>query len=126
MRRKLCRAAGCEDIAAAGRSLCDRHQAEADAITKERRAKAQTSEAALKGRALYADPRWVKASREHLKRHPLCEDCAELGAVVAATEVDHKVRHRGDPKLFWDRKNWQSLCHRCHSRKTAREVFHGA
>jgi hypothetical protein len=25
---------------------------------------------------------------------------------------------------IWDRTNWQRLCHRCHSRKTAREVFH--
>jgi 5-methylcytosine-specific restriction protein A len=23
--------------------------------------------------------------------------------------------------LFWNRSNWQSLCHSCHSRKTASE-----
>jgi 5-methylcytosine-specific restriction endonuclease McrA len=24
--------------------------------------------------------------------------------------VDHKTPHRGDQRLFWDRKNWQPLC----------------
>jgi 5-methylcytosine-specific restriction enzyme A len=38
--------------------------------------------------------------------------------------VDHITPHKGDRQMFWDRSNWQSLCHRCHSRKTAREVFH--
>jgi len=39
-----------------------------------------------------------------------------------AVVVDHIIPHRGDLALFWDEKNnWQALCHRCHSRKTARE-----
>jgi hypothetical protein len=29
---------------------------------------------------------------------------------VLATVVDHRVAHRGDQKLFWDRSNWQALC----------------
>lgn len=76
-------------------------------------------------RSRYADPRWQHARRAFLREHPLCCDCGELGAVVEATDVDHVVPHRGDPKLFWDRSNWQALCHECHSRKTAREVWHG-
>lgn len=32
------------------------------------------------------------------------------GVEVAATVVDHKIPHRGDSKLFWDRSNWQPLC----------------
>jgi 5-methylcytosine-specific restriction protein A len=35
--------------------------------------------------------------------------------------VDHKVPHRGDMKLFWDRNNWQSMAKECHDRKTASE-----
>lgn len=89
-----------------------------------RRAKAQTSPAALAARKLYANPRWVKASKAYLRDNPLCVDCQELGVVEPATDVDHIEPHKGDRKLFWDRSNWQSLCHRCHSRKTAREVFH--
>ncbi|WP_263405999.1 hypothetical protein [Histidinibacterium aquaticum] len=33
--------------------------------------------------------------------------------------------HRGDTRLFYDRRNWQPLYNRCHSRKTAYENWHG-
>ncbi|MFV1442194.1 MULTISPECIES: HNH endonuclease signature motif containing protein [unclassified Phaeobacter] len=122
---KICVASGCEDYALPGLSHCDQHEAERQGKLKARRAKAQTSEAALMARALYADPRWRAASKAFLRQFPLCRDCGELGVIEPATDVDHIEPHKGDRKLFWDRKNWQSLCHRCHSRKTAREVFHG-
>ncbi|MGR3452891.1 HNH endonuclease signature motif containing protein [Pseudooceanicola sp.] len=124
MPRKLCAAPGCEDVAVQGAALCLDHEARRLDRLKARRAAAQTSPAALAARALYADPRWKRASRRHLNRHPLCADCRELGVIEPATDVDHKVPHKGDRTLFWDPENWQSLCHRCHSRKTAREVFH--
>jgi 5-methylcytosine-specific restriction protein A len=41
--------------------------------------------------------------------------------MTPATVVDHIVPHRGNQKLFWDRKNWQSLCKTHHDRKTAQE-----
>lgn len=125
MKFKLCVAPGCEEIAAAGASHCPTHAADRDARQKARRAQAQTSAAAIAGRQLYANPRWQRAARRYLAQHPLCSDCGELGVVEPATDVDHVVPHRGDRALFWDRSNWQPLCHRCHSRKTAREVFHG-
>ncbi|MEC7815831.1 HNH endonuclease signature motif containing protein [Marinobacter alkaliphilus] len=53
--------------------------------------------------------------------NPLCAECSRQGRITAATDVDHIIPHRGDLKLFWSRSNWQSLCHPCHSRKTARE-----
>ena len=43
------------------------------------------------------------------------------GMYVRATDVDHITPHRGDRQLFWDESNWQPLCHRHHSMKTARE-----
>jgi len=65
--------------------------------------------------------RWQKAREQWLLLHPMCVMCAELdGRVVAATVVDHKVPHRGDQALFWDRGNWQSLCaphHDSHAKK---------
>jgi 5-methylcytosine-specific restriction protein A len=42
--------------------------------------------------------------------------CEQLGRVTAATVVDHKIPHKGDPQLFWDETNWQSLCAPCHDR----------
>ena len=64
---------------------------------------------------------WLKAAKAFLIAHPLCAECERQGKVTPATEVDHIVPHKGDKKLFWDQNNWQSLCHECHSRKTARE-----
>jgi len=47
---------------------------------------------------------------------PLCCGCG-----AEATDVDHMMPHRGDPGLMYANENVQSLCHECHSRKTARE-----
>ena len=63
-----------------------------------------------------------------MQAHPLCCMCRKEGRYVKATDVDHIVPHRGDLKLFWDRSNWQALCHRHHDQKTGREdsrpVYH--
>lgn len=68
------------------------------------------------------DRNWRQRRLEYLAQHPLCCQCERAGRIEPATVVDHIRRHRGqaDP-LFWDRTNWQSLCKRCHDRKTARE-----
>ena len=66
------------------------------------------------------DRRWAREARRWLAVHPLCVECLAAGETTAAECVDHIVPHRGDRKLFWDRGNWQSLCTRCHGRKTAR------
>lgn len=123
--RKVCAAPGCCDLAEPGASHCAVHLVQVRAAQAARKARAKTGAAALAGAALYATARWQRERRLFLDRHPLCVDCAELGAVEVATDVDHIAPHRGDRRLFFDRANWQALCHRCHSRKTARAVFHG-
>ena len=67
--------------------------------------------------------RWQRASKVYLAEHPLCAMCLskQPSRVTAATLVDHIIPHKGDPALFWDRANWQSLCEDCHNEKTARE-----
>lgn len=84
--------------------------------------------------------RWQKERAAHLQEHPFCEYCMrEAGiqatsieavilecavqsiAVPYASVVDHKVPHRGDERLFWDRRNWQSLCATHHSSTKQRE-----
>lgn len=57
------------------------------------------------------DSRWQKAREGWLRAHPLCVMCDRA---TPATVVDHKVAHRGDKVLFWDKNNWQSLCKKCH------------
>lgn len=59
--------------------------------------------------------RWQKARIGFLRSHPLCVDHESRGLVVAATVVDHKIPHRGDQQLFWDKSNWQALCDHCHN-----------
>ena len=64
--------------------------------------------------------RWKKRRDAFIASHPLCEHCRQRGEIKGAECVDHIVPHRGNAGLFWDESNWQSLCNRCHSRKTAR------
>ena len=64
---------------------------------------------------------WQKARNRWIAEHPLCAECARNGDVVAGNEVDHIIPHRGDHDLFWDTRNWQTLCTPHHSSKTARE-----
>lgn len=66
-------------------------------------------------------PRWQRARKAFLQTNPLCAICLAEGKVEAAEVVDHKIPHRGDMALFWDKRNWQALSKACHDRKTARE-----
>ena len=62
----------------------------------------------------YGLSRWRRARLGHLRSHPLCEHCKSAGKLTSASLVDHRIPHRGDLELFWDRSNWQSLCKACH------------
>ena len=65
---------------------------------------------------------WDRATRIYKNHNPLCAMCYAKGRVAAATVVDHKVPHKGDPVLFWDVQNWQALCKTCHDQhKQAQE-----
>jgi 5-methylcytosine-specific restriction protein A len=51
----------------------------------------------------------------------LCVECLKENRLTPAEVVDHIKPHRGDPQLFWDVSNWQSLCVAHHNIKTAKE-----
>lgn len=71
----------------------------------------------------YSLPIWRCDLRpKQLLREPFCRACAAQGKRVRATEVDHVQPHRGQWSRFVDPDNLQSLCHRCHSAKTMREL----
>jgi 5-methylcytosine-specific restriction enzyme A len=70
------------------------------------------------------DRKWQKESKAFLAEHPLCQcpDCDDgRKRSTAATVVDHRIPHRGDMTLFWDRSNWQAMAKPCHDRKTQQE-----
>ncbi|CQJ05243.1 HNH endonuclease [Yersinia bercovieri] len=83
--------------------------------------------------------RWAKARAAFLRDNPLCVMCQQQGRIEAATVVDHIAPHRlkealmsGNvvqiakaQKLFWDRKNWQSLCTPHHSSTKQRQEKSG-
>jgi 5-methylcytosine-specific restriction protein A len=56
-------------------------------------------------------------SSKKLSDNPICEICGQR----LSTEVDHIEPHQGDLKLFFNYKNLQALCKKCHSKKTAQE-----
>lgn len=53
---------------------------------------------------------WQQARLAHLAEHPLCVMCEAEGKVRVGSVVDHRIPHKGDQALFWDMKNWQTLC----------------
>jgi len=64
--------------------------------------------------------RWQQARLGWLKAHPLCVMCEREGYITEAQVVDHRVPHKGDLKLFWDKSNWDSLCYRHHNSDKAK------
>ena len=110
-----CAHPGCPRLVPRGKKYCDEHAT-------------QHPEEIRPAAARGYGARWNKARKRFLEKNPLCVECLKAGRYVKATDVDHIVPHRGDPKLFWDGGNWQALCHRCHSVKTRNEdhdpVYH--
>ena len=103
-----CAHPGCPELVESGQKYCEKHKP----LHPEESRSASTRGY---GRA------WQKASKQYLNAHPLCVMCAAEGRYVKATVVDHIRPHRGEPVLFWDRGNWQSLCKAHHDRKTGVE-----
>lgn len=106
--KRPCRYSGCPNLCVSG-VYCEEHRKE-------------WSHDALRGGA-YArgyDARWRKARAHYLRQHPLCAECRQNGKLTPANVVDHIIPHRGDKAQFWDQKNWQPLCKRCHDQKTGR------
>lgn len=69
----------------------------------------------------YHSTRWRRLRERKLRADPLCEQCAARGQIVPATVVDHIVPiNEGGAPL--DMQNLQSLCDRCHNRKSGREA----
>jgi 5-methylcytosine-specific restriction protein A len=72
-------------------------------------------------RRWYHTERWRTLAAQVRREEPWCPDCLAEGRRVRTTDVDHRVPHRGDPRLFWDRQNLGGKCHSHHSIKTQRE-----
>ena len=85
--------------------------------------RAGRSEEAKAWRWMYGTGKWEALRSAQLLREPFCRACGRRGVREYATDVDHIRDHKGDWTLFTDLENLESLCHSCHSRKTARELW---
>ena len=103
-----CKQPGCAALVEPGMQYCEKHLPLHPEATRSA------------GKRGYGS-RWQRESKQFLQSHPLCAVCMKQGRYTKATVVDHIIPRRGDPKLFWDRSNWQSLCKPCHDRKTLTE-----
>lgn len=83
--------------------------------------------------------RWEHERADFLAQpeNVFCRKCKERGLLNTGTMrmdgtretnprriglvVDHIVKHDGDQEVFWDRSNWQSLCHDDHDITKQRE-----
>lgn len=109
--KRKCTYPGCNTLVQSGR--CDEHVSKP--VVRDPRVK-----------RLYNSRQWQAIRAAQLASSPWCVDCLADGYHVAATEVDHIQPHNGNPDLFFDGTNLQSLCKTHHSSKTATEVWHGA
>lgn len=102
---KPCVHPGCNELVNGSR--CSRHAKQLD-----------RSRGTARGRGYTHD--WEKERAEFLRQNPWC---AIKGSRCSkrATVVDHRIPHRGDMKLFWDRLNWQPACKPCHDSDKQRE-----
>jgi 5-methylcytosine-specific restriction protein A len=66
------------------------------------------------------DRRWARIADREIAADPFCAKC---GRTFPRRDLvrDHIVPHRGDPKLFEDPDNRQTLCRWCHAAKSAAE-----
>lgn len=108
-----CRHPGCHELVSGG--YCQQHQP---------KRRDNRSEESRTWRWMYSTDEWTQDLRPtQLLLEPFCQECAKRGLRVRATDVDHIEDHKGDWAKFCDRGNLRSLCHSCHSRKTARDLW---
>lgn len=111
--KRPCATRGCRELVN-GR-WCVKHQEEADARERERKAAFDETRPSSSSRG-YTSEAWRATRRRILKRDPWCVKCTSN----RSTHVDHKVP-RGQPGSAEDDSNLQGMCAGCHSSKTARE-----
>lgn len=81
--------------------------------------------AVIAWRAWYGTQAWRDLSlKVKIEARFTCEwpGCGRVSGRSGEMVTDHKVPHRGDEALFWERANLQCLCKACHDRhKQAQE-----
>jgi 5-methylcytosine-specific restriction protein A len=111
---RTCTYQGCSIIVPKGR--CEQHALQARQ-QQDRETDARRPTAAQRG----YDARWRIVRDNQLQEFPLCALCEKKGRAISAECVDHIVPIVAEVAGLYEPSNLQSLCHSCHSRKTASE-----
>jgi 5-methylcytosine-specific restriction enzyme A len=104
--RKPCCEPMCPMLVPRGTARCAPHAA-AQAAEYERRRRLDWT------RAIYATPEYRRLRLEVLADNPMCVGCGGI-----ATQADHIVPIRENPRLALVRANLAPRCRRCHVRRT--------
>lgn len=110
-KRKACAKPGCPTVHTEAGSYCKEHRQAPDrSDIQSRHERGYTND-------------WAAEAKQYLRKHRwcVCAECTASGNPRRANCVDHRVAHKGNTRLFWDRSNWQALNNRCHGSKTVRE-----
>lgn len=71
--------------------------------------------------SFYNSPPWRKLRKEKINKNPLCEHCIKENKITPAEEVDHILTIINRPDLALHYNNLQSLCKKCHIKKTTED-----
>ena len=70
--------------------------------------------------AFYDSKAWRMTRKFYIKDNPLCEMCKRKGETTAAQMVDH-IKQISIGGLMLHHSNLQSLCNKCHAKKSSYE-----
>jgi 5-methylcytosine-specific restriction endonuclease McrA len=67
-------------------------------------------------RQWYRSARWARLRWQTFIRDLFtCQRCGRIEENPSNLVAHHKIRHRGNPVLFWDAANLETACAQCHS-----------
>ena len=72
--------------------------------------------------SVYRTKYWRSTRRHQLSIQPLCQSCLLMSRVTTASHVDHLFAWRHINEQAFKFNVLQSLCHNCHSTKSALEL----
>ena len=116
-----CKRFGCPELTQSG--FCKkckkdpRHRAYSPRGTTQRRRRLNEEDRKLD--AWYSSSRWRSLRNSWISRNPCCALCLRAGVIKSGEVVDHIVERRDDDSKRLDSENLQTLCHKCHNRKSA-------
>ena len=70
--------------------------------------------------SFYHSKAWRMTRKFYIKDNPLCEMCKRKGETTAAQMVDH-IKPISTGGMLLDTSNLQSLCNKCHAKKSSYE-----